>query len=116
MAGAVHEPTSLASSSTSLSTHSGYTKSSNITPILSRSKDKPEPRGSLNLNLHLDQSSRALRTRGCYALLPSIAHGSMITVDNALETDDEGMGGGPYTVKLITRRHADSVSDGSYHR
>lgn len=43
MAEAVLAPTSLASSSMCLSTHSGYTKSSNTTPALSRPRDSTEP-------------------------------------------------------------------------
>lgn len=45
MAGAVPEPTSPAFSSTCLSTRSGYTKSSNTTPIPSRCRDKNKTPG-----------------------------------------------------------------------
>lgn len=42
-------------------------------------KTDVNPEAHLNLNLRLHQSSRALGTCGCYALLTSIAHGTMIT-------------------------------------
>lgn len=61
-------------------------------------KTNLNPDALLNLTLDSNQSSRALRTRGYYALLASVAHGSRITFDNALETDDEGMGMGGLTL------------------